>query len=272
MNANLPLDPAPMFRPREANDSLIALRPEQKRFFDENGYLVIPGLYTPHEAAEMRARMVELLRDPEVARPRVGFSYEPAEDAGKYPADPDNPRRVWMVFDLPLASDFWFDNIRDPRVVDVVTDLLGPNVNFHNGKARIKPPGYASHQGWHQDWPYERHSVPDLCAAITYLDDVEPGAASTSVLPGSHLRGEWPHNAQTLVPDEDVGQPGVPVIGPAGTVAFIHVLVLHRAGPNTGSRTRSAIINEYKTAEALDRWGNRCAFAELPLRRGGRAV
>ena len=37
--------------------------------------------------------------------------------------------------------------------------------------------------------------------------------------------------------------------------------VVHRATPNTTDRNRSAIINEYKTMEALDSWGNKCAFA-----------
>jgi hypothetical protein len=35
---------------------------------------------------------------------------------------------------------------------------------------------------------------------------------------------------------------------------------------------RHAIVNEYKTAGAVDRWGNSCAFAGLPLARGGQAV
>ena len=58
----------------------------------------------------------------------------------------------------------------------------------------------------------------------------------------------------------------------AGDVAIIHVLVVHRAGPNETSRNRSCIINEYKTHAAVDQWGNRCAFAGMPLRRGGRPL
>lgn len=253
-----------------APGELLALTLAQKRFFDENGYLVLEDLYSPDEVAVMRREMDALLRDPAAARPRVRFSYEPAEERDRHPIDPENPQRVWMIMDTPLAGDWWFDNLRDPRVVDVIVDLLGPNINFHNGKARIKPPGYRSHQGWHQDWPYERHSEPDLAAAILYLDDTGPDAASTSVVPGSHLRGEWEHDEHNLIPDERVGTPGVPLCARAGSVAFVHVLVVHRAGPNRTDRNRSAIINEYKTMETLDRWGNPCAFADLPLRRNRR--
>jgi ectoine hydroxylase-related dioxygenase (phytanoyl-CoA dioxygenase family) len=246
---------------------LLALTPEQKRFFDENGYLLLEDLYSPEEVAAMHREMAVLLRDPDRARPRVKFSYEPEAERERHPIDPDNPRRVWMVMDTPLAGDFWYHNFRDPRVVDVIVDLLGPNIDFHNGKARIKPPGYQSHQGWHQDWPYERHSRPELAAAILYLDDTAPGAAATYVVPGSHRQGEWEHDGHNIIPDARVGTPGVPLCARAGSVAFVHVLVVHRASSNETNRNRSAIINEYKTHEALDLWGNPCAFADMPLRR-----
>jgi len=58
----------------------------------------------------------------------------------------------------------------------------------------------------------------------------------------------------------------------AGSAAIIHVLVVHRATANMSDRNRSAIINEYKTSEALDRSGNKCAFANLPLRRNGQPI
>jgi hypothetical protein len=64
----------------------------------------------------------------------------------------------------------------------------------------------------------------------------------------------------------------VPLSARAGSVAFIHVLVVHRASSNESDRNRSAIINEYKSHEALDRWGNPCAFADLPLRRNRRPI
>lgn len=247
---------------------MLALTSEQKQLFDANGYLLLEQVLSADEVAEAREQMNRLLREPEKAHPRVRFSYEP-EDPAAPPADAANPRRVWMIMDTPLAGDWWFRQFQDPRVVDAIADCMGPNIDFHNGKARIKPPGYRSHQGWHQDWPYERHSRPELAAAITYLDDTWEGAATTTVLPGSHRQGEWP-NEKNIIADELVKEPGVPLCARAGDVALIHVLVVHRAGSNETDQTRSCIINEYKTHEAVDQWGNPCAFADMPLRRSGR--
>lgn len=251
------------------------LSQEQKQFFHANGYLLLENLLSSAELAEARSQMNTLLTHRAEAPHGVGFSMEPADSGQNWPIDPVNPECVWMLFDTPLAGDWWLQNIRDPRIIGAMSDLLGPNINFHNGKARIKPPGYGSHQGWHQDFPYERHTSPDMAAAIFYLDDTAVGASATEVIPGSHLKGEWKHDEHTLIPDADVqafGTVPAALSVKAGSAVIIHVLVVHRATPNHTSQNRSAIINEYKTNETLDLWGNKCAFAELPLVRDGKIV
>ena len=88
-------------------------------------------------------------------------------------------------------------------------------------------------------------------------------------MPGSHLKGEWPTKEDEVTLADDAIAAGEEVVLAAkpGDVAIVHVLVVHRAGHNYTERSRNAIINEYKTAEAIDQWKNRCAFAGLPLAR-----
>ena len=212
-------------------DDLLILEPGQKRFFDDNGYLLLPGFYGPGEMEEMRRQFHEVVTDRD-GRPR-NMSYSFMEPVEGYPPDEFNPGNVVGMMDQTLANDYWFDQFTEPRIVSVMVDLLGPNLDFHNGKIRNKPPGFTNTQGWHQDWPYVLHTEPDLAAAITYLDATDAGAGATEVIPGSHL----------------------------------DVLVIHQAGNNRTSTSRNAIINEYKTAETVDQWNNRCAFAGLPLAR-----
>lgn len=249
--------------------SLLRLTAAQKQFFEENGYLLLEQVFSKEEIDEARERLIRLLRDPQSAHPRMKFKYEPAEDARRFPAPPDNPHRVWMVSDTPLAGDWWFRHLSDPRIVDVVVDCLGQDINFHGGFARVKPPGYRSHRGWHQDWPYDRHTRPELLSALIYLDDTWEGAASTRVVPGSHRLGELFHDEQGFIPEGLIHGPGKALCARAGDVAFIHVLLVHQAGGNDTAQNRSCIINEYKSAGARDLWGNPFAFADMPLRRGG---
>ncbi len=250
---------------------LKVLTEEQQRFFADNGYLAIEGMYTSAEMDEMRREFHDLITNTE-HRPKA-MSYDFLEPVSGYPIDPYNPKNVRGIMDQPLANEYWFNNITDPRIVNVFIDLFGPDIDFHNGKVRNNPPGFTNHQGWHQDWPYERHSTSDLAAAIIYLDETGVDAGSTTVLPGSHKRGEWPtRDGRTVAEDQVEGYEAVPMLAKPGDVLFIHVMVLHTAGHNYTNRSRHKIINEYKTKDAIDRWGNRCAFAGLPLARNGKVL
>lgn len=255
----------------ESISNLRLLTPEQKQVFIDNGYLIVEQLYSPDEIAEMRDRFHDLITRIE-GRPE-NMSYAKMEPAEGYEIDPFNPENVSGMMDQTLADEYWFDQFTDPRVVSIMVDLLGPNIDFHNGKVRNKPPGFVCTQSWHQDWPYERHSHPDLAAIITYLDDTDFEQGATEVLSGSHRKGEWPTHNGVCIADDQV-PPGSETVlaAKAGDVAIVSVMVVHRAGHNYTNIARHAIINEYKTAEAVDQWNNRCAFAGLPLARNGRLL
>ena len=250
---------------------LTELTRTQKQFFDDNGYLVLHQLYTSEEIDEMRVRFHELITHT-AGRPK-NMSYAFMDPAEGYEKDPFNPENIVGMSDQTLANDYWFDQFTAPRIVSAMVDLLGPNIDFHNGKVRNKPPGFICNQSWHQDWPYERHSAPDLAAAITYLDATDFEKGATEVVPGSHLKGEWPTQDGHTISEEDVPEDSWSVLSvQPGDVAIIHVLVVHRAGHNFTNIGRHAIVNEYKTAEAIDQWNNRCAFAGLPLARHGKLL
>jgi ectoine hydroxylase-related dioxygenase (phytanoyl-CoA dioxygenase family) len=72
-----------------------------------------------------------------------------------------------------------------------------------------------------------------------YLTDVdEPDDGALEVVPGSHL------DAASRYPDED--QPGgVPILGPAGTVAVFDARLWHRRRDNLGTRVRRAMFLAY---------------------------
>ena len=149
-------------------ENLLILDREQKQSFERDGCLLLEGFYSAEEMAVMRSRFGDLVtrRD---GRPR-NMSYSLMEAPEGFVPDPFNPDNVVGMMDQTLADDYWFDQFTEPRIVSVIVDLLGPDIDFHNGKVRNKPPGYECTQGWHQDWPYELHTEPDLAAAITYRE------------------------------------------------------------------------------------------------------
>ena len=250
---------------------LLILTPQQKQSFEDEGFLHLRGFYAGAELERLRAEYHKLVTETEGRPKNMSYSYmDPPEG---YPPDDFNPKNVEGMMDQTRGGDFWFDQFTEPRVVSVMVDCLGPNLDFHNGKVRNKPPGFGATQGWHQDWPYERHSVPELAAAITYLDPTDFEAGATEVIPGSHRHVLPTAEGTSVLVQEDVDESRRIVARvEAGDVIIIHVQVVHRAGRNYTKRSRNAIINEYKTAAAIDEWNNRCAFAGLPLARGGKLL
>ncbi len=252
-------------------DALLTLTPEQKRFFGENGYVHLPGFYAGAALERLRQEYHELVTRTDNRPANMSYSYM-TPTAG-FPPDEYNPKNVEGMMDQVMGGDFWIDHFTEPGIVGALVDCLGPDLDFHNGKVRSKPPGFDATQGWHQDWPYELHSRPELAAAITYLDPTDAMAGATEVIPGSHLQAlPTAQGASTLVQDDVDESQAVVCKAEAGDVVIIHVLVVHRAGHNKTERSRNAIINEYKTAGTIDQWNNRCALAGMPLARGGQRL
>jgi len=55
-------------------------------------------------------------------------------------------------------------------MVDMVADLIGPNVRYHHSKINSKLPGAATHVKWHQDFPFTPHTNSDMVTALLMVD------------------------------------------------------------------------------------------------------
>lgn len=244
------------------------LTAEQKAFYADNGYLLIRGLFPEAEIADYRRDLFDILSKPWTGSKRVGINYQ-KDAVGK---DPQNPLAAQFVMQSPLLGERWFRLVFDWRLVEPIIDLLGPDINLHDQKIPMKPPGHVSHQRWHQDWAYEQHDRPELAAVLLYLDATAPGAGATKLAPGSHKRGEIPHSREGIlaIPDELITEPvQQPSLNP-GDALIIHTWLAHSVGDNQSMQTKSMVAHVYKTARAIDTHGNTRAFAELPVARGGK--
>ncbi len=85
----------------------------------------------------MRYAFHELITNTE-GRPKA-MTYSYMDPHPEYGIDPYNPKNVKGMMDQPLAGDYWFNQVTDPRIVNVFVDLFGPDIDFHNGKVRNNP-------------------------------------------------------------------------------------------------------------------------------------
>eukprot|EP01051_Picozoa_sp_SAG22_P014509 SAG22_NODE_1769_length_3615_cov_2.141354_1_plen_699_part_00 len=271
----------------------------QQAQFSKEGFIHLPAFFGPDEVAQLRQELWPLLNNRAGRPAQMSYSVMPAPEsdaaAGGTAATVDarNPDGVVGVLDQPLASAFWYEQaLGTHKTLAALASFLGDDLDFHNAKIRNKPPGYTNRQQFHMDWPYQPHSMAAIGSALTYLDPTtDHDSGATTVVVGSHLRGEWPtvlrpshlpafkgvgseafSIPEQLLRTEQSGLEWRTVAAAPGDLLLIHALVVHRAGNNRTAVGRHAIINQYKAAAAADRFGNRCAFAGLPLLRSGDLV
>src|SRR6266581_8958108 len=224
---------------------------EQRAAYDENGYLVFPELLHSSELESLRAALAEVLRESEgLTSTNDKFSIT-RTDSGGY--------SVRRIFD-PIAHHAAFRAlVFNPKILDVVENLIGPNIQLHHTKLNLKPPSSPEARfEWHQDYPFFPHTNFDLLAVMIYLDDSTEENGCLTIVPGSHKLGPRNHlfakdgafssqlEDKTVV-DDPTGWLKVPV--PAGGMELHHCNMLHSSTANRGTRPRSAIVIQYRAAD-----------------------
>ena len=166
---------------------MAVLSREQIDAFWRDGYLCRKTAVSPAELDAMRAEIagwVEASR----AHSRAVRPADPGRAAalrhgcralGRAPA----LRRVNNPSDISAA----FRTVMErSAMVDMVADLIGPDVKFHHCKINLKLPGSHTEVGYHQDFAYTPHTNDDVVTALLMLDDMTLRTAACRSCPGSH--------------------------------------------------------------------------------------
>ena len=149
------------------------LSAEQKRFYEENGYLVFENVLSPSELAALRNASERL----QAERTRLG-----------------GETRLAVIHNVALMDDAFMMAARHPFMLAVVSDPIGENLRLQHCKLNWKPPTIgAGEVGWHQDFPFFPHTNYDLLACMFLLDDATPENGCMRMIPGSHRRGPVDH-------------------------------------------------------------------------------
>ena len=77
-------------------------------------------------------------------------------------------RRVANPADI---SEVFQEVLWDGPIVDMVSQLVGPNVRYHHCKLNIKLPNMETRVYYHQDQSYDPHTNDDMLAILLMLDD-----------------------------------------------------------------------------------------------------
>ncbi|MGI9611426.1 MAG: phytanoyl-CoA dioxygenase family protein [Acidimicrobiales bacterium] len=219
----------------------LALRSDQIEHYESQGWLSPLDVVTEAEAAEVRAKL-------------EAFETE----HGAFGTRPERSRAY-----LPFT---WVDELmRTPSLVDIVEDLIGPDILCWNAIFWIKEPGAGSYVGWHQDVTYWGLDNRELVTVWVALSTASEEAGCMRVLPGSHretLRHDETYDPDNLltrgqhIGDIDVADT-VAMPLRAGQASFHNVATAHGSGPNKTDDRRIGLSLHYMpthTRQTLADW------------------
>jgi phytanoyl-CoA hydroxylase len=229
----------------------MALTAEQKEIFWRDGFLPVQDVLRADEVAALRKRTEQIIRG-EVEFPQEYLQMEP-EIADREDIDPVNRvRKLWQVtrYD-PVFQEY----ARHPKIVEIVCDLLGPDVKLYVDQMLLKPPFHGSAKPYHQDSVYFPIEPMELVTCWMALDDATVENGCMRFLPGTHKLGPLEHHhleGPHIVPegwDQLSKRPDeVSVELKAGSCSFHHSLILHETAPNRTPYPRRAITTCYMRA------------------------
>lgn len=209
------------------------LSEEQKRFFNEQGYLIgLPRLFNDRDLTVFREGFTELSK-----------LLESGESTKEI--------REWHE-----SSRFLYDICVSPQILDYVEELLGPNFYFWASNFFAKPPRSKEKVGWHQDayyWPLSPHNTITVWIAFT---DSNKSNGAMQVIPTSHKSGIIKHNRYSDAETDSVlgleledkyfgADEAVPLELKAGEISIHDDRIVHGSPDNPSDQWRIGLTVRY---------------------------
>ena len=211
---------------------MTGLSVKQVELYRTNGFLSPIRVFSDPETRDLRRRL-------EDAEAGVGRGRERAARQG-----------------LPITHAWAWDLVHDPRIVEPVSAVLGPNVLLWSMDWFIKEPGPA-YVSYHQDatyWGLEPHHVASAWIA---LSDAGPATGPMRFLPGSHLGPVYQQDdtyaennilsrGQVVKAEGDEAKTVQTPLAP-GEMSLHHVRAIHGSHPNRSDCSRIGLAIRYMT-------------------------
>jgi ectoine hydroxylase-related dioxygenase (phytanoyl-CoA dioxygenase family) len=147
------------------------------------------------------------------------------------------------------------DLIRDPRILDQVEAVLGPDILCWATDFFAKNPGDRKRVTWHQDSTYWGLSEPDVITAWVAFTPSTIQSGCLRVVPGSHLKDQLPHrdtfsSSNMLSRGQEVAveideKDAVDVVLSPGEMSLHNVRLIHGSEPNNAAHRRVGFAIRY---------------------------
>ncbi len=235
-----------------SNSNLKVLSKEQRSRYNEDGFIVVENVVDHSWIARLLSITAEFVEKSRALSTSNGLFDLEADHSS------ERPRLRRLSSPADLHETYWEFMSQSP-LVDVVEDLLGPDIKFHHSKLNFKAPRGGEEVRWHQDiqfWPHTNYSP--LTIGV-FLCDVEAEMGNVGFVPGSH-RGELfdQYDGEDWIgclSGGDLSRARVDravfPTGPAGTVTLHNCRTIHGSSANRSDRPRPLLLQTYSAADAF---------------------
>ena len=157
------------------------LSPQQITQYRDEGYAVLHGFLSRDAVDAILADIRDLTATATVAH----------HDSTRMEMEPKQPpegRRVRRLYE-PCTYYPRFRSLSESKeLLDVIEQLIGPNLFFHLSKVNMKPAVMGSVVDWHQDLTYYPLTNTDSVTVLFYLDNADASNGCLQVIPRAHHR------------------------------------------------------------------------------------
>ena len=184
----------------------------------------------------------------------------------------DDPERRSILRSYPDRLLPSFDRlIRHPRLVDAVSQILGPDLMVWGSGLFIKEANTPSYVSWHQDLTYWGLDDMQEVTAWVALSPATEASGCMRFIPASHKERIVPHvdsfaddnllsRGQELAVEMDESQ-AVDIVLAPGQASLHHGHLFHASGPNRTDDRRIGVAIRYITPSMRQRSGDRSVVA-----------
>ncbi len=214
----------------------LTLTENELYFYQEHGYLTIPGLLAEAVVADLRVQVLNVLATNGISRAQLDQASDTADKLRQ------NPQY--------LAGSLLDGLINGPNTLAIASQLIGGRAVRYLPFTAVKAGGGGGQFHFHQDNNYTQHD-PALGSINIWvaLEEMTPENGCLQMVPGSHKAGvlDWEnagdgdnHRKVKLDP-----KTFLPIRMRAGDAIAFTRLTVHGSGPNATNQARVAYGLQY---------------------------
>jgi ectoine hydroxylase-related dioxygenase (phytanoyl-CoA dioxygenase family) len=222
-------------------DPTMSNQQQIQAFFQEHGYYVAKGVYSPAEVRELETDFDHIVHQLQDSGENINARWSgPEMDK----MDVQN-LTVLHTHNVQQYSAVWLRALLQNNFLAAAQGILGPDVILHHTKLFLKPSETGAPFPMHQDWNYFPTEKDSMMAGIIHVSEATDEMGCFRVYPGSHKFGRvggTSGNSESELLEKHPLSGSTALEAEPGDVVFFHYCLIHGSMPNRSSKPRKTVL------------------------------